>query len=62
VVSHRLGLTLLQKAVPDTTSEVGAMPDLLRELVLRGRILTLDAAHTQTKTTRTIVEKGAIMS
>jgi hypothetical protein len=62
VVSHRLGLPLLQKAVPDETSEVGTMPDLLRELVLHGRILTLDAAHTQTKTTDTIVKKGAIMS
>lgn len=62
VVSHRLGLTLLQKAVPNATSEVGAMPDVLRELVLNGRILTLDAAHTQTKTAQTIVGKGAITS
>lgn len=62
VVSHRLGITLLHKAVPDATNEIGAMPDLLRELVLNGRILTLDAAHTQTKTTTAIVEKGAIMS
>lgn len=62
VVSHRLGLTLLQRAVPDATSEVGAMPEVLRELVLHGRILTLDAAHTQTATAQTIVEKGATIS
>lgn len=62
VVSHRLGLTLLQKAVPDGTNEVGALPAVLSELVLHGRILTLDAAHTQMSTAQTIVEKGAIIS
>jgi hypothetical protein len=60
VVSHRLGLTLLQKSVPDVTNEHGALPDVLRALVLHGRILTLDAAHTHTMTAQTIVEKGAI--
>lgn len=60
VVSQRLGLTLLQHAVPPTTSEVGAMPEVLRALVLEGRVLTLDAAHTQRATAQSIVQKGAI--
>ena len=34
VVSQRLGLTVLQQAVPSGTSEVGAMPYVLRALVL----------------------------
>ena len=62
VVSQRLGLTVLQQAVPDPTSEVGAMPDVLRALALEGRVLTLNAAHTQKSTAAAIVEKGAIMS
>lgn len=62
VVSQRLGLTVLQQAVPNATSEVGAMPDVLRALVLEGRVLTLDAAHTQKRTAQSIVEKGAITS
>ncbi len=62
IVSQRLGLTVLQHAVPDTTSEVGVMPDVLSALILEGRVLTLDAAHTQKSTAQTIVEKGAIIS
>jgi hypothetical protein len=62
VVSHRLGLTVLQKAVPDTTNENAALPDVLRQLVLHGRILTLDAAHTHVQTAQSIVQKGAITS
>lgn len=62
VVSQRLGLTVLQQAVPDATSEVGAMPHLLRSLVLPGRVLTLDAAHTQKSTAREITARGATSS
>ena len=62
VVSQRLGLTLLQRAVPDKTNEVGAMPAVLRDLVLTGRVLTLDAAHTQRATAEQIVSKGATTS
>ena len=45
--SHRLGLTLAQTAVSDKTNEIRAAPDLLRALVLEGRILTMDAMLTQ---------------
>jgi hypothetical protein len=62
VVSHRLGLTLVQKAVPDATNESGALPAVLGELVLRGRVLTLDAAHTHGDTAAAIVGKGGITS
>jgi DDE_Tnp_1-associated len=62
VVSQRLGLTLMQQAVPDATNEIGAMPQMLCALVLEGRVLTLDAAHTQKTTAQSIVQKGAITS
>lgn len=58
VVSQRLGLTVAQRAVPDATSEVGALPDLLRGLLLEGRVLTLDAAHTQRATAEAVTEAG----
>jgi hypothetical protein len=62
VVSQRLGLTVLQRGVPDKTTEVGDMPKLLQNLVLSGRVLTLDAAHTQKKTAEVIVQKGDTLS
>jgi hypothetical protein len=62
VVSQRLGLTLIQQAVPAKTHEAKALPPVLESLLLSGRTLTLDAAHTSKKTASLIVEKGASMS
>lgn len=62
VVSQRLGLTLLQEAVPDKTQEAKTLPRVLESLLLSGRVLTLDAAHTHKSTASLIVEKGATMS
>ena len=46
-LSHRLGLTLGQKAVDDKTNEITHVISLLRDLVLKGRIFTMDALLTQ---------------
>ena len=54
--SHRLGLTLKQLGVDDKTNEIGAMPELLVDLVIKGRIFTMDALHTQRETAQTIVD------
>ena len=54
--SHRLGLTVGQVAIDDKTNEIGAMPDLLLDLVLEGRVFTMDALHTQRETAQTIVD------
>ena len=60
--SHRLGLTVGQVAIKDKTNEIGAMPDLLLDLVLEGRVFTMDALHTQRETAQTIVAgKGDYM-
>jgi len=61
VLSHRLGLTLGQHAVSDHSNEIGAMPALLADLILKGRVVTADAMHCQRETARTIVEKGGTM-
>jgi DDE_Tnp_1-associated len=58
VLSHRLGLTLGQQAVADHSNEIGAMPAVLADLILRGRVVTADAMHCQRETARTIVAKG----
>ena len=59
-VSHKLGLTLAQCSVDmnngDKTNEIGAMPEILQNLVLEGRIITADAMHTQRETCQTIVD------
>ena len=57
-VSHRLGLTLGQMAVADKTNEIPVAPLLLAELVLRGRVFTMDALLTQRTVAQTIIEGG----
>lgn len=54
--SHRLGITLAQQAVADKTNEVFPIKDLLETLVLKGRIVTLDALHTQRYVAQTILD------
>ncbi|MBC8232908.1 ISAs1 family transposase [bacterium] len=46
-VSHRLGLTLAQQPVDDKTNEISVVPQVLEALVLDGRVVTVDAMHTQ---------------
>jgi predicted transposase YbfD/YdcC len=55
-LSHRLGLTLAQLAVDDKTNETFAIEDLLDVLVLKGRIVTVDALHTQRFIAQTICD------
>jgi predicted transposase YbfD/YdcC len=58
VLSHRLGLTLWQQAVADKTNEIPVLEDVLRQLVLEGRVITVDALLTQQATAQHIVEGG----
>jgi len=62
VLSHRLGLTLYQQAVPDKTNEIGALPEVLSALVLEGRVVTGDAMLCQQKIAKQIVERGGTTS
>jgi hypothetical protein len=57
-VSHSLGLTLFQVAVSDKTNEITAVHEVLKALVLEGRVVTVDALLTQKKVAEGIVEKG----
>lgn len=54
-LSHRLGLTLGQRAVPDQTNEIGVVIELLRELILEGKVITVDALLTQRKIAEAIL-------
>ena len=58
VVSHRLGLSLGQQAVSDKTNEIPVLVEVLKGLVLEGRVLTVDALLTQREISQTIVDKG----
>ncbi len=57
-VSHRLGLTLAQTGVDDKTNEITAAPTVLAQLVLTGRVLTVDALLTQRAVAQAIVKGG----
>lgn len=54
-VSHRLGLTLSQRAVPDHTNEIGIVLELVSGLILEGRVITVDALLTQRKLAEAIL-------
>jgi predicted transposase YbfD/YdcC len=56
-VGHRLGLTAGMAEV-EAGDEIGAVETLLANLVLCGKVVTLDALHTQEKTARLIGERG----
>ena len=57
-LSHHLGLTLAQQAVDDKTNEITQVETVLHQLVLQGRVCTMDALLTQRQVAQTIVEKG----
>jgi predicted transposase YbfD/YdcC len=58
VLSHRLGLTLWQQAVADKTHEVPVLEDVLRAVVIEGRVITVDAVLTQRAIAERIVHGG----
>ncbi len=58
VVGHRLGLTLTQQAVDAKTNEIKAIETVLEQIVLTGRILTMEALLTQRQVAQTIVDNG----
>jgi predicted transposase YbfD/YdcC len=51
-------VTLAQQAVADKTNEIPVVLDLLRQLVLEGRVVTMDALLTQRPIAQQIVEAG----
>jgi predicted transposase YbfD/YdcC len=58
VLSHRLGLTLWQQAVADKTNEIPILEDVLHQLVLEGRVITVDALLTQRAIAQRIMAGG----
>jgi hypothetical protein len=57
-LGYRLGLTLAQHAVADKTNEIPVVLEWLRQVVLEGRVVTMDALLTQRAIAQQIVEAG----
>ena len=55
-LSHHVGMTLAQVAVDDKSNEITAVETLLSELVLEGRVLTMDALLTQRRMAQRLIE------
>jgi hypothetical protein len=55
--SHELGVVLTQRAVGSKTNEIPEARHLLEDLTLEGKLVTVDALHTQRDTAQAIVEK-----
>lgn len=56
VVSHGLGLTLYQVGVDSKTNEIPLVQELLKGLLIEGRVFTMDALLTQRQIAQTIVD------
>lgn len=57
-LAHQVGVTLAQQAVADKTNEITAVETVLGQMVLTGRVVTMDALLTQTAVAQTIVDAG----
>ena len=57
-LSHHVGLTLAQQAVDAKTNEITQVETVLRQLVLKDRVITMDALLTQRHVAQTIVDEG----
>ncbi|HEY5869377.1 MAG TPA: ISAs1 family transposase [Candidatus Tectomicrobia bacterium] len=57
-LAHHVGVTLAQHAVDDKSNEITAVEAILQQVVLEGRIVTMDALLTQRHVAQTIVDKG----
>jgi predicted transposase YbfD/YdcC len=57
-LSHHVGLTLTQQAVDAKTNEITQVETVLRQIVLKDRVVTMDALLTQRHVAQTIVDKG----
>lgn len=56
---HKDGMSLGQKVVDEKTNEIIAIPKLLQDLCLKGKVVTIDAMGTQVKIAEQIVhQKG----
>jgi len=61
-LAHHVGVTLAHQAVDDKTNEIIAVETLVHQLVLEGRVMTMDALLTQRTWRRRLWTKGGIMS
>jgi predicted transposase YbfD/YdcC len=57
-VSHGLGLTLYQVGVDSKTNEIPVAQELLKGLLIEGRVFTMDALLTQRHIAQTIVDNN----
>jgi predicted transposase YbfD/YdcC len=57
-LSHHVGLTLTQQAVDAKTNEIMQVETVLRQLVLKDRVVTMDALLTQRHVAQAIVDAG----
>lgn len=59
---HEDGVSLGQKVVDEKTNEIIAIPKLLQELCIKGKVVTIDTMGTQVKIAEQIIhQKGNYM-
>jgi predicted transposase YbfD/YdcC len=58
VVAHQVGVPLAQQAVAEKTNEITVVETVLSQLVLTGRMVTMDVLLTQTAVAQTLIGPG----
>ena len=56
-VSHRLRLTVAQEPIAEKSSEIPALPPLLKKLPLEKTLITADALHCQQESARFVTQE-----
>ena len=57
-VSHKLGVTLTQQAGEHSTDDMRIIHEALQNLIIEGRVFTMDALNAQRNTAETITQEG----
>jgi hypothetical protein len=55
-IGHHSATVVAQTAVPEGTNEIATFKEVLKDVPLQGRVVTADAAHTQVKSAKWLVE------
>lgn len=59
VFDHDQQVVVAQQAVPDKTSEIGALREILATMEITGAVITADALHCQRETATWIIDRSA---
>lgn len=58
IVSHELGVTIAQEAIEKKSNEIPKLPEMIENLDLKNKLITVDALNTQKHTSQAMLARG----